>query len=61
MCVYIFIYRFDSTELILSMDRGLYELCIDSNTNTAALLIVFNIDLNGIVRILITVDDLWYH
>ncbi len=61
MCVYIFIYRFDSTELILSMDIGLYELCIDSNTNTAALLIVFNIDLNGIVRILITVDDLWYH
>ncbi len=49
MCVYIFIYTLDSTEFILSMARGLYELGIDSNTNKAALLIVFNIDLNGIV------------
>ena len=32
---------FNSTELMLSIDRGLYELRTDNNTNTAALLIVF--------------------
>jgi hypothetical protein len=40
MYFYIFIYMFNSTELIISIDRGLYELCIDNNTNTTALLIV---------------------
>ncbi len=41
MYFYIFIYMFNSTELMLSIGRGLYELRTDNNTNTAALLIVF--------------------
>ncbi|CAF3835536.1 unnamed protein product [Rotaria sp. Silwood1] len=32
---------FNSTELMISIDRGLYELRTDNHTNAAALLIVF--------------------
>jgi hypothetical protein len=35
------VYTFDSTEFTMAMDRELYELCIDNNINTVALLIVF--------------------
>ena len=41
MYFYIFIYMFNSTELMLSIDRGLYELHTDNKTKTAALPIVF--------------------
>ena len=41
MYLYIFIYKFNSTELMMSMDRELYELHTGNNANTAALLIVF--------------------
>ncbi len=30
---------FNTIELIVSIDRGLYELCTDNNTSAAALLI----------------------
>ncbi len=40
MYFYIFIYMFNSTELMMSIDRGLYELRTGNNTNTAALLVV---------------------
>ncbi len=38
---YIFIYMFNSTELMMSIDRGMYELRTNNNTITAALLFVF--------------------
>jgi hypothetical protein len=41
MYFYIFIYMFHSTELMMSIDRELYELRIGNNTNIAALLIDF--------------------
>ena len=37
MYFYIFIYMYHSTELMLPIDRGLYELRTDNTTNTAAL------------------------
>ncbi len=33
-------YTLDSREFIMFIDRELYELCVEKNTNTAALLIV---------------------
>jgi hypothetical protein len=33
-------YMFNSTELMMSIDRGLYELRTGNNINTAALLVV---------------------
>jgi hypothetical protein len=42
MYLYIFIYMFHSAELMVSIDRGLYELCTGNNRNPTALLIVFN-------------------
>ncbi len=41
MCFYIFISMFNSTALIISMDRGVYELHTDNKTKRAALPIVF--------------------
>jgi hypothetical protein len=40
MYFYIYIYTFNSTELMMSIDRGLYELRTNNSTNTTALLIV---------------------
>ncbi len=41
MYFYIFVYIFNLTELMMSVDRELYELRTANNTNTAGLLIVF--------------------
>ncbi len=41
MYFYSFIYMFNSTEPMVSIDRGLYELRTGNHTNTAALLNVF--------------------
>ncbi len=40
MYFYIFIFMVNSTELMMSIDRVLYELRRGNNTNTAALLVV---------------------
>ncbi len=34
MYFYIFVYMFNSTELMMSIDRGLYELRTDNKTDT---------------------------
>jgi hypothetical protein len=44
MYFYIFIYMFHSIELMMSIDRELYELHTGNNTNTAALFIYFLIE-----------------
>ena len=47
MCFYIFIYMFHSADLMVSIDRELYELRTGNNRNPAALLIVFKQNQSG--------------